>query len=368
MSRDANHGPLWLVGVKSIIFTIVTVSLTAILASTIMNSSGGAKTTYTGVFSDVTSVNRGDEVRIAGVKVGSVDSIAITDKRLATVKFTVRKGVRINADSIVQIKFRNLVGQRYLSIQAPDTTSSAPSDSSDSGATAIQASATTGSAASGEKTSHTFSLEQTRGALDLTVLFNGFRPLLRMLNPEDVNNLSAQIVAVFQGEDATVDGLLKSTASLTTTLAEKDQVIGELITSLSDVLQSINSRSSQLDTTLVTMQQLVSGLSSDRAAIGSSLEGMGELTTRVSTLVGDTRKPLKESIDHLGTIADTLNQNSTKVQSFLTHLPTKLNTIGRTASYGSWLNTYLCSMNGRIPIPEGYMGDIGAVPLAERCH
>ncbi|WP_300682077.1 MlaD family protein [Nocardioides sp.] len=363
MSRDVNHGSLWVVGIKSIIFTIVTVFATAMLASTIMNSSEGQTTTYTAVFNDVTSVNKGDEVRVAGVKVGSVDKIAITDKRLATVTFRVRKGVRISADSVVQIKFRNLVGQRYLSIQEPDT-------SSTSGSSVVPASTSDAVpvASTAVKTGTTFDLEHTRGALDLTVLFNGFRPLLRMLNPDDVNNLSAQIVAVFQGEDATVDGLLKSTASLTTTLAQKDQVIGELITSLSSVLQSINERSGQLDTTLVTMQQLVSGLSSDRAAIGSSLAGMGELTTRVSTLVEGTREPLRQSIQHIGVLADTLNHNSDKVQQFLTNLPVKLNAIGRTASYGSWLNTYLCSMNGRIPIPEGYMGSIGAVPLAERCR
>jgi phospholipid/cholesterol/gamma-HCH transport system substrate-binding protein len=260
---------------------------------------------------------------------------------------------------VIQIKFRNLVGQRYLAVEQP-----APSGD---GRDIEPASATTGTEPAIEP-GHTFGVDETRPALDLTVLFNGFRPLLRMLDPEDVNNLSAQIVAVFQGEDATVDGLLKSTASLTSTLAEKDQVIGELITSLSGVMTTVNERSGQLDTTLVAMQQLVSGLAEDRAAIGSSIEGMGELTVRVSDLLGEVREPLRKSIAHVGVLSANLDKHSSEVDSFLKKLPVKLDRIGRLGSYGSWLNFYMCSMDGRIPMAEGYMGDLGVKPVAGRCR
>jgi phospholipid/cholesterol/gamma-HCH transport system substrate-binding protein len=272
--------------------------------------------------------------------------------------------VRVDSGSVIQIKFRNLVGQRYLAVvQPPLGDTGAGTGGSD-----IQpASATTG-AEQTIKPGHTFGVDETRPALDLTVLFNGFRPLLRMLNPDDVNALSAQIVAVFQGEDATVDGLLKSTASLTSTLAEKDQVIGELITSLSGVMTMVNDRSGQLDDTLVAMQQLVSGLSEDRAAIGDSIQGMGNLTVHVSDLLGDIRDPLRKSIAHVGVLSQNLDQHSTEVDSFLKKLPVKLDRIGRIGSYGSWLNFYLCSMDGRIPMPQGYMGDVGVKPVAGRCR
>ena len=361
-AKDANHGPMWSVAVKSLVFTLLTVAATAMLATTIRNSSSGEAQDYTAVFDDATSVNRGDDVRISGVKVGTVTDVSIADNRLAKVSFTIRKGVRVNAGSVIQIKFRNMVGQRYLSVEPP------PPPSGSGGSSDIQpASATTG-AASTIAPGHTFGVDETRPALDLTVLFNGFRPLLRMLNPKDVNALSAQIIAVFQGEDATVDGLLKSTASLTSTLAEKDQVIGQLITSLSGVMTTVDERSGQLDTTLVAMQQLVSGLSEDRASIGDSIEGMAVLTTRVSDLMTDIRPPLRQSIAHVGVLAANLDKHSTQVDSFLKKLPVKLDRIGRLGSYGSWLNFYLCSMDGRIPMPEGYMGDLGVKPVAGRCR
>jgi len=358
-AKDANHGPMWAIIIKSLVFTIATVTATGILATTIRNSSAGEAQDYTAIFNDATSVNRGDDVRISGVKVGTVKDVSITGNRLAKVTFTIRKGVRLDAGSLIQIKFRNLVGQRYLAVEQP----ALPGAGGD-----IQPASATTSTEAEIKPGHTFGVDETRPALDLTVLFNGFRPLLRMLNPEDVNALSSQIIAVFQGEDATVDGLLQSTASLTSTLAEKDQVIGELITSLSGVMTTVNDRSGQLDTTLVAMQQLVSGLSEDRASIGDSIEGMGELTTRVSGLLGDIRQPLRKSIAHVGVLSANLDNHSAEVDSFLKKLPVKLDRIGRLGSYGSWLNFYLCSMDGRIPMPEGFMGDVGVRPVAGRCR
>lgn len=363
MSSASDRHELRWVAVKSLVFTVVTLLATTVLALTIRNSTVGEADEYTAIFTDVTSVNRGDDVRVAGVKVGTVSDIEIADRRLAKVTFTVRKGVRLPGATIVQIRFRNLVGQRYLALVQPSGVTSSPTNLTASTARTART-ASTGTIEPG----HAFGLEETRPALDLTLLFNGFQPLLRLLDPDDVNRLSEQIVAVFQGEGATVEGLLKSTASLTSTLAEKDQVIGQLIESLSSVLTTVNDRSEQLDTTLVTMQQLVSGLAEDRATIGGAISGMGELTTSVGELLGQTRPAVRKSIKHLGKLSQNLDSHSDEVESFLEMLPTKLDRIGRTASYGSWLNTYLCSMQGRIPMPQGYMGDLGANPVAGRCH
>ncbi|MFI5430103.1 MlaD family protein [Aeromicrobium sp. UC242_57] len=217
--------------IKSIVFTLVTVFATAALAATIRNSTGGSAREYHALFSDATSLNKGDDARMAGVKVGTVKSVEVVDDRVAKVTFTILDSTPLTAGTTAELRFRNLVGQRYISLTPPTTPG-----------TALTA-------------GYTFGLDQTRPALDLTMLFNGFQPLFKFLNPDDVNKLSEQIISVFQGEGATVEGLLSSAASLTSTLADKDQVIGELITNLDSVLTVVNDRSSQLDTTLITLQQ-----------------------------------------------------------------------------------------------------------------
>ena len=283
--------------VKSIAFTLVTVLATVALAATIRNDSGGSTRTFHALFTDATSLNRGDDVRMSGVKIGTVSDVEVTGKRLAKVTFSVSKSAPLTDGTEAELRFRNLIGQRYISLQPPEMNGPALTPG------------------------YVFDLDHTKPALDLTMLFNGFQPLLRLLSPEDVNNLSAQIVAVFQGEDATVDGLLSSTASLTSTLAKKDQVIGELITSLSSVLQTVNDRSSQLDTTIITLQRLVSGLADDRKTIGSTLDGLGNLTSSVADLLDDGREPLKGSIEALDKLSGNLSAGEAQIDSFFEKLP-----------------------------------------------
>lgn len=336
--------PLFALTAKSLAFTIVTVLATAALAATIMNSKADANREFTALFTDATSLNKGDDVRASGVRVGTVTRIEVHDDSLAEVTFTVSDDVPMEEGMTAELRFRNVVGQRYLALELPEQ----PGAQLDDG--------------------HRFGLEETKPALNLTVLFNGFQPLLRMLDADDINALSSQIIAVFQGEDATVEGLLRSTASLTSTLADRDQVIGDLISSLSTVLETVDTRSDELSTTLTTMQQLVSGLAEDREVIGSTIEGMGDLADSVSSLLADTRAPLKKDIKALGDLSSNLADHEQVLDEFFTTLPVKFDRIGRTASYGSWINFYLCSIEGRIPMPEGYMGDLGVKPVAGRCR
>lgn len=327
---------------KSIAFIIVTVFATAVLAATIRNVAGGETDTYTGVFTDVTSLHTGDDVRMSGVKVGSVEDITIVETNKAQVTFTVDSAVTLQGGTELHLRFRNLVGERYIEVQ----------QGADPGPL---------------EPGHAFSAEETRPALDLTMLFNGFQPLMRMLSPEDVNNLSYQVIRVFQGEGTTVEELVASTASLTRTIADRDEVIGDLIDNLNDVLAVLSERSDDMDTTIVTLDAFVTAMADDREVLGSALEGMGDLTVSVADLLEEGRQPLKDSIDALGLLSRNLSAESDVLDDFFETWPAKLDAIGRLGSYGSWLNFYLCEISGDIPDPEGYMGDIGANPIAARC-
>ncbi|MGI8666160.1 MAG: MCE family protein [Jatrophihabitans sp.] len=330
--------------IKSAIFILVTVLATAVLAVSIANGSGGGHR-FVAEFTDVTSLNPGDDVRMAGVRIGQVSSISVTDRRIAKVHFSVDSDVTLASTVTAAIRYRNLVGQRYIAL--------------DQGA---------GSPASQLATGSTIGLDRTQPALDLTTLFNGFQPLFQALDPEQVNQLSYEVIQVFQGEGSTIDNLLNQTATLTSTLAGKDQVIGEVIDNLNSVLGTVNSHGDQLSTMVVTLQQLVSGLSADRGAIGSAITGIAGLTGSVSGLLQQGRQPLQQAIDSLGALSGNLADQSPALNQFLQNLPVKLNAIGKLASYGSWLNFYLCSVTGRIPVPSGYYGGVGVQPVEARCR
>ncbi|SFB30688.1 phospholipid/cholesterol/gamma-HCH transport system substrate-binding protein [Amycolatopsis marina] len=332
---------------KLITFIVVTVVFTAVLGMSIANVSLSDANTYSARFVDATQVLEGDDVRIAGVRVGQVTGIDIVDRRQAEVEFEVDAGRELPAGVTAAIKFRNLVGQRYISLgRGSDETGGVLDPGS------------------------TIPLERTKPALDLTELFNGFKPLFRALSPEDVNKLSYQVIQVLQGEGGTVESLLSHTASLTSTIAQKDQVIGEVIDNLNSVLDTINARTPQLNDLIIRLQQLVSGLAEDRKPIGDAVESLGTLATTTSGLLAEAREPLKQDIEALGTLTKNLNDSEAIVEHFIQFMPEKVATLTRTADYGSWFNFYLCSASGSVQIP-GLMSAPVDLPLApatrERC-
>ena len=313
--------------IKLIVFIVVTVLATGMLAATIGNFRFGGTQTYVALFTDVTGVQKGDDVRIAGVRVGEVKKVAVVKSRgrsLGALSFTVDKSRQLAVSTRVLIRYRNLIGQRYVAL------SEGPGSSQPL------------------RPGATLPLKQTEPALDLTVLFNGFKPLFAALNPKDVNSFAFEIIKTLQGEGGNVNSLLAHTASLTTTLADRDAVIGRTITNLNTVLGTIDARDAQLSQLLAELQRFVSGLSQDRAAIGASLTNIAGLAESTSGLLKDSRPAIRDDVVQLGRVTGNLDDNKAVVDKFLKNLPTKLNTITRTATYGSWFNFYLCDFEGRV--------------------
>lgn len=308
--------------VKLIVFAVVTILATATLAFSIANISGGGGETYSAIFSDVASLNKGDEVRIAGVRVGDVKKIEIVNEREAKVEFTVDGRDYLPSTVTANLRYRNLVGQRYIAIEQ---------GAGDQG----------GKINPGE----TIPLSQTKPAVNLTTLFDGFRPLFQTLSADDVNKLSYQIIQVFQGESGTISELVRSTASLTNTVADKDAVIGAVITNLNTVLQTVNQNDDQLDKLIVNTQQLVSGLSVDRDVVGSAVTSLAGLTDATADLLEPTRPSIQGSVAALNTLATTLNAREDDLTKVIQTLPVKLDKLVRTAQQGSWFTFYLCGID-----------------------
>ena len=328
--------------VRLLIFILVTTIATGFLVVTIGNISFAASTEYKAVFSDATGVVKGDDVRVAGVKVGNVEDVEVVDRTRALVTFKVEKDQQVTQSTDATIRYRNLVGQRYIALTqgvgGPDTLSPGA----------------------------TIPMSRTRPALDLTVLFNGFKPLFEALSPADINKLSYEIVTVFQGEGGTLESLLSHTASVTSTLASRDQVIGSLITNLNQVMVTIGNRDQQLSSLLVKLRQFVSGLSQDRQAILGSLDSISGLAVQTSDLVTGIRPSLTTDVKQLRSVAGNLDRNKAEIDRALQVLPVKLTKVGRTATYGSFFNFYLCNFKGNVKLGKASL-PIDYPAGGERC-
>jgi len=311
---------------KLIAFAVVTILLTGVLAATISNTNFGDTAAYAARFTDVSGLTEGDDVRIAGVKVGQVDTIEIGRDAVATVHFDVGESYRLPSTTTARVKYRNVIGQRYLALgtQTPSAEPLRPGD--------------------------VIGVGRTTPALNLTVLFNGFKPLFTALDPKQVNQLSYEIIQVFQGEGGTISSLLRHTASLTSTIASRDKVIGEVVGNLNQVLGTINHRDEQARELIDAMQRLISGLAAKRKPIGEATQALGSLTGSVAGLVADARPPLRKDVRALNRLAGTLSQDAPVLDKILYRLPRNLKKYVRVISYGGWYNYFLCDVSGRVGI------------------
>lgn len=320
--------------IKLGVFVAVTSLVTGVLAITIGNIRFVEARTYKAIFTDVAGLVAKDDVRVAGVRVGQVEKIELTRRAQARVTFSLNKEGVFQAGPPAtvraQLRYRNLMGQRYIAL-------------------------TEGARPSGSRLrpGGTIPVGQTEPALDLTVLFNGFRPLFRALEPGEVNKLAFEIVRTLQGEGGTVNSVLAHLASLTNTLSDRDQVIGRVIENLNSVLGTIDRRHAEVDSLIRQLRGFIGGVSGDREAIFESLSALEQLTGTTAGLLTDARPSIKKDIAGLNELADTLGDNGGALDLALRRTPDRMNRLVRASSYGSWFNFYLCGIDARIALPGG---------------
>lgn len=339
------------------IFTLVSVLVTGLLVAIMGGFGLGPQTEYKAVFSSASELTSGDDVRVAGVVVGKVKKVEIYHRNNALVTFKVKDGVPLTQQTKANVRFLNLIGDRYMSL------SKGKAD------------------ASRLRSGATIPMSQTTPSLNLTALFNGFQPLFAALRPADVNKLSLNLVRVLQGEGGTVQELLANTASLTNNLADRDQLIGEVITNLNTLIGTVDDHHQELDDLIVNLRSWFGKLAKDRDVIGSSLTNISQVTQAVADLLTDSRPLLKADIAELRRLFTVLAEpkNKAYLDRALDLLPNMLAKQTRIGVYGSWYNYYLCEFHGGVVLPsilmdtlpaevQGYISDFTLQSNAKRCQ
>ncbi len=352
-------------GTKLVIFTLASILVTGTLASIMGNVGFGDRVEYRAEFTTASGLAKGDDVRVAGITVGEVLAVEIEGGDHAMVTFRIDETVPLTTASGAQVRYLNLVGDRYLALtqdagseesQEPgaETTAASATGASATGASATGASAEGAAGASPLRQGQAIAMANTTPALDLTELFNGFQPLFQALQPKDVNKLSLNLIRVLQGEGGTIASLLSETAELTSALAERDQLIGDVITNLTKTLNTVNNHHTELASLIQQLSGWMKDLARDKEAIGDSISSIGDLTDELAGLLTDVRPFLKEDIKQLKRLVDILNKpgNQKLLDKTLERLPETLESQARIGSYGSWYNYYLCDLDFSIKLPS----------------
>jgi phospholipid/cholesterol/gamma-HCH transport system substrate-binding protein len=310
-------------------FAVVMVLLTAFLFLIFGQYRTGSTIGYSAVFADASRLKAGDSVRAAGLRVGTVDDVSLQPDHTVLVSFDTDRNVALTVGTTVAVRYLNLVGDRYLElIDAPGSTRLLPANSR-------------------------IAMDRTSPALDLDLLLGGLKPVIRGLNPQDVNTLSASLVQIFQGQGGTLESLLSKTASFSNGLADNSQTIDQLIDNLNTLVGTLGKDGDQFSGAIDRFERLVTGLAHDREPIGTAIDSLNNGTASIADLLTHARPPLAGTVDQLNRLAPLLDEDKGRIDGALQKAPENYRKLARLGSYGSWLNYYFCGLSVRVTDLQG---------------
>lgn len=282
---------------------------------------------YRAEFANISGLASGDFVRVAGVEVGKVGQITIKPDAVVVVEFSVTRSMDLRENTRVGVRYDNVLGDRYLALEqgAGDAPPLRPGQ--------------------------VISIDHTRPALDLDALIGGFRPLFRALDPDQVNAVAGQLIHAFQGEGATIDSLFAQTSTFTHTLADRDELIGQVIDNLNTVLGALGDESGQFGEAVDSLSKLVEALAARKTDIGVAVSHTNDAAVAVTDLLSRARPSFETTVRQADRTTGAVVADHQYFDNLLDTLPDAYQALARQGIYGDFFSFYLCDavlkMNGK---------------------
>lgn len=314
------RGPL--VGLT--LFMIVALTLTWLVYVTLRRDVSGKTVSYSAMFTDVYGLREGDDVRMAGVRVGRVEKIDV-DGKLAKVSFVVQQEQHLYANTVASVTYQNIVGQRYLGLSL-----------------------------GGEGTVGTADLlppasvippERTEPSFDVTTLLNGYEPLFSLFNPREADDLTKAVIESLQGDTSSIAALVSQTSTLTEIFAGRDEALGDMITNLDKVVGNLAAQNDNLDGVITQTGDMVSELDRRRAELVSSAGTLARVLGRLSVAAADVYPAAREFIDRRPGATRQILSAEPQVAFFADNIPLLMKGLIRAGNQGAYGNGYVCDVN-----------------------
>jgi len=313
-------GTIIRLGIFSLVLLLFTVMIIVVFGQMRFDSTNA----YSAEFSNISGLRNGQFVRASGVEIGKVDSVELIDggKRVR-VKFNVDRSVQLYQSTTAQIRYLDLIGNRYMELKRGEG----------DGADKIL------------PPGGFIPMSRTSPALDLDALIGGFKPVFRALDPDKVNTIASSLITVFQGQGGTINDILDQTAQLTSTIATRDQAIGDVIKNLNTVLDTTVRHRQQFDQTINNLEVLITGLSERKDSIAGGTAHISNAAGTVADLLAEDRASLHKIINYLDPLQQPLIDQREQLADFLHRVPPALDLIGRAnGTYGDFTNFYACDI------------------------
>lgn len=329
------------------LFVALTVVLTYTVWSTLQRSVAGSTHSYSALFTDVLGLRVGDDVRMAGVRVGRIDKIDFTDDYTARVDFRIEARQHLTDTTKALVRYQNLIGQRYIALAA----------GKDAGVAVAPGSQ--------------IPLTRTEPSFDVSSLLSGFEPLFSVLQPDQINSLSETLIQALQGNEISLSALITQAAELANTFGQRDEILGDVLGNLSAVLSGLAHRSGELETLITQTRSLMDGLYAEGQTLKSSVDRVAGATDSLVTLIGQVKPGMAQAQRNATEGVMMLLHNGAALDRAAVEFPDFLNGVARFTSYGAYGNAYICRLDvslWNVVLPPGLFSQVGGESQSGVCR
>jgi phospholipid/cholesterol/gamma-HCH transport system substrate-binding protein len=274
----------------------------------------GGGTVYTADFAESGGLRSGNDVRIAGVKVGQVTEVSL-HRKTVVVKFRV-KGTGLGDESTAAVKVKTMLGQKYLSV---DPVGDRPLR----GAIPVQ---------------------RTTTPYDVNAAFSDLADDVGKINTRQVEESLDVLSAAFKDTPASVRRTLSGLTALSKTISSRDDQLAGLFKNTSTVTRTLASRDSEFAKLINDGGALLDELQQRRAAVTALLKGTAQLGESVRGIVADNEQQLRPALAKLDRVTAILNDNQSHLELALKRLGPYYRILTSAMGNGRWVDSYICGL------------------------
>ena len=291
---------------RFLLFAAVSLVLTVAIGATIAGTSFDARTELLARVDDVGGLRAGDDVRLAGVRVGSVEDIAVEEGR-AVVRFAVDADIGLPTDTTARVQWVDLIGSNEL-LLLPGEASSTLSEGDE--------------------------LTATTSAADLAELADAFGPLTQTLDPDRINELTATVLTVLEGREGDLSRLLTDLEVALATFTEREDTVDRLLQDYALLAETVARREGQI-TTLVD-HLLVAAETFDRSddVLAAAISDTGRFLGNLDAFLDAAADDLGGVLDDLLVVTDTVVEELDTLERGVVALPGTLDAVLRATDRG----------------------------------
>jgi phospholipid/cholesterol/gamma-HCH transport system substrate-binding protein len=282
----------------------------------------GGGDTYYAAFSEAGGLKVNDEVRIAGVRVGKVQTVELAGDHVR-VAFKVQKGVDFGRDTAAAIKVKTLLGAMYLSLE-PAGAGQLPQGSE-------------------------IPVSRTQSPYDVVQAFSGLARTSEQIRTQQLARSLTTLADLTRDTPTNFRHALAGVSALSSNLASRDAQIGTLLQNLHSVSQTLNSRDQDIVGLMRDSAVLFKAIDKRRLAIHHLLTSTSQLSVELTRLVRQSRGDLKPALTHLSSVVDVLNKDSDQIDQSLRLMAPFYRVFANTLGNGPWFDTYIQNMP---PVPQ----------------